>query len=191
VGSGDGYDTTTIALPSPAQEIIACNGSEDARRHCRDLAAANHVTPRIRVEGWCNPEDLARALRDGANPVLMDVEGAEEILLDPVRIPQLANAWILFEQHDIIPPGIGGRGVRHFPDTHDTVGIGARTRQPQDLTFLPRFHVNYIQDELFGRLLERPDRPERMRWSPQGQGAALGPAWPGGGSAFPTSADHP
>jgi hypothetical protein len=164
VGAGDGYYVTGFALQSASREIVAYDASEIARQMIPEMAAANGVGSRIRLEGWCHPNNLSQELCDGTNLVFMDVEGAEEILLDPVAVPELRGAWILFEAHDVIEPGVGGRVVRRFLETHDTLEIGARYREPEDITFLPQLYVRYLQYELMGRLLERPDRPERMRW---------------------------
>jgi hypothetical protein len=172
VGAGDGYYTTGFALHSRAKEIVGYDAAEMAQQMVIQMAAVNGVSSRIRVEGWCHPENLATELRSGENFVLMDVEGAEELLLDPQAIRELRESWILFEAHDVIDPGVGGRVVRRFLETHDSLEIGARYREPGDITFLPQIYVRYLRHDLFGRLLERPDRPERMRWfylSPKGK----------------------
>ena len=172
VGAGDGYYVTGFALRSRSREIVAYDAAEIAQQMVTEMANANGVTSRIRVEGWCHPEDLTKELRSGQNLVLMDVEGAEEMLLDPVLIPELRDAWILFEAHDVIDPGVGGRVVRRFLPTHESLEIGARYREPGDITFLPQAYVRYLRYDLLGRLLERPDKPERMRWfylSPKGK----------------------
>ena len=159
-------------MRSRSREIVAYDASEMAQRMIPEMAAGNGVGAKIRVEGWCHPETLSRELRAGSNLVLMDVEGAEEVLLDPVQVPELRDAWILFEAHDVITPGVGGRVVRRFMETHDSIEIAARDREPEDITFLPQIYVKYIRYDLLGRLLERPDKPERMRWfylSPKGK----------------------
>jgi hypothetical protein len=172
IGAGDGYYVTGFAIRSRSREIVAYDASEMAQQMIPEMAVANGVGDRIRLEGWCHPQDLSRELRAGSNLVLMDVEGAEEELLDPAQVPELRDAWILFEAHDVITPGVGGRVVRRFMATHESIEIAARYREPEDITFLPQFYVKYIRYDLLGRLLERPDKPERMRWfylSPKGK----------------------
>jgi hypothetical protein len=172
IGAGDGYYVIGFAIRSRVREIIAYDASEAAQKMICEMAVANGVGDRIRLKGWCHPEHLSRELGEGSNLVLMDVEGAEEVLLDPTQVPELRNAWILFEAHDVITPGVGGRVVRRFMGTHESLEISARYREPEDITFLPQFYVKYIRYDLLGRLLERPDKPERMRWfylSPKGK----------------------
>ncbi len=94
----------------------------------------------------------------------MDVEGYEEILLLPEKIPYLKKCHILFESHDILSPGIGGNIIRRFLDTHNTFEINARYRTGNDLTFLSPLIKYYIKYNILGHTIERPDKPERMRW---------------------------
>ena len=164
VGAGDGYYAIGFALFSKAQEIIAYDAADEARNMLDEMARANGVQRRIQLKGWCTPEALEHELEGNRCFLMMDVEGAEEQLLDPVEVPALKTTPVLFESHDILHPGVGGRVVRRFLETHEIHEIGARYRQPTDITFLPQWYVRYIRYELFGRLLERPDKPERMRW---------------------------
>lgn len=164
VGAGEGYYAVGFALRYQASEVIAYDAYDNARIMLAGMAEANGVSHRIQIKGLCDPENLESDLRTGHCFLIMDVEGAEDLLLDPVKVPSLKTTSILFESHDIIDPGVGGRVVRRFLDTHEILEIGARYRQPMDITFLPQWYVRYIRYELFRYLYERPDKPERMRW---------------------------
>jgi hypothetical protein len=164
VGAGEGWYAVGFALFSKAPEVIAYEASDEARSMLEQMAAANGVKPKIELKGLCTPEALEDELAGKQCFLMIDVEGAEDQLLDPVKVPALKSTAILFESHDILDPGVGGRVVRRFLDTHEILEIGARYRQPTDITFLPQWYVRYIRYELFRHLYERPDKPERMRW---------------------------
>ncbi len=164
VGAGEGYYAVGFALKSKSKRVIAYDSSAYARNILNEMAEANKVRHHIELRGECDPAQLEADLQGGLSFLMMDVEGAEECLLDPVKIPGLKNTFILFESHDIINPGIGGRVVRRFLDSHNILEISARYRRTQDLEFLPQWLVRYLQYDLLGHLLERPDQPERMRW---------------------------
>jgi hypothetical protein len=64
----------------------------------------------------------------------MDVEGAEDELLDAQQCPALGRAWILVETHDHLAPGVTERLMRRFQATHE---IKRTDSQPLSATKLP------------------------------------------------------
>jgi hypothetical protein len=63
--------------------------------------------------------------------VLCDCEGAEEVLLNPVKIPALASCDLIVEVHEHASTGIRERLRERFAATHDVEWIPANLhKQP-------------------------------------------------------------
>jgi hypothetical protein len=122
VGAAEGYYAVGLATRLPEARVIAFDQMESARRELASLAAANAVGDRISIEGSCAPGSLERALAGEAAPaVVCDVEGFEDVLIDPAAVPSLRRAAILVELHDTKAPGVTGRVTERFAATHDIV----------------------------------------------------------------------
>lgn len=115
IGCGEGYYAVGIKRMAPQIEVWAHDIDPDAQRKCREAAALNGVD--IHVGGIFDPRQFA--LHEGYRTLVWcDVEGAEEMLLDPARYPALAGMDILVELH----PTDGGHTrdtvPARFADTH-------------------------------------------------------------------------
>jgi hypothetical protein len=111
-----------------------------ARYYLRRLAERNGVGDRIRERGICEIDSLNDALDDAHRPaVISDCEGAEDVLLDPDRVPALRRSWILVETHDELQvgstmlSGITDRLIERFTPTHEIRVIASLDRVPSDL----------------------------------------------------------
>ena len=63
----------------------------------------------------CELKDLSAELRrEPCALIFMDVEGAEDLLLDPMAVPALLHVEILVELHDVSVPGVTDRIQRRF-----------------------------------------------------------------------------
>jgi hypothetical protein len=91
------------------------------------------VAERVDVRGACNPELLAEALAPYTKPTLLiDVEGYEEELADPERIPALRRATMIIELHEHQRPMADILRPR-FSATHVIEEIWTCPRTPDDL----------------------------------------------------------
>jgi hypothetical protein len=121
-GSGTGWYAVGLALRMPQARVVAFEIDPAGRKIMQSLAAANRVAERIEVRGRCDPEQMRAALDDaGAEErvlVVCDVEGHEDALLDPARLPRLARSFILVELHDNLVPGVSARLLERFGETH-------------------------------------------------------------------------
>ena len=70
------------------------------------------------IGGEFQPEDFQRFVGRRAL-VLVDAEGAELDILDPVRGPALAHMSIIVETHDVYRPGALASLMARFSTTHD------------------------------------------------------------------------
>jgi hypothetical protein len=163
VGAGEGYYAVGTALRCPKARVVAFEADPAAHAVCADMAERNRVRAALDIRGRCSPGDLADALVPAVRPaVICDVEGYEDVLLDPVAVPALSAASILVETHEIAVPGITERLKARFASTHAITHILEVDRTKADYPFptlltrvLPSYYVTF---------LVREHRFERMNW---------------------------
>ena len=80
----------------------------------------------------------------------MDVEGAEDFLLEPSRAPGLRTAEILVELHDMFVPGVTERLKARFEPTH-TVSLISNSSDNELETVLPRLRKLSISEPILIR----------------------------------------
>jgi hypothetical protein len=154
VGAGEGYYAVGLALRLKEAKIIAFEMESSARDLLRELAQLNNVQEQITVHGFCTKQSLASHLSvDTTSLLICDAEGAEAILLDPVRIPALRNTFILVELHEGIIGGLSEEIRERFASTHIVRSIPQEPRARSEFpyktlstTLVPSF-IDYAMDE--------------------------------------------
>jgi FkbM family methyltransferase len=119
--------------------------------------------PRVELHGKCEFENLQEALASAERSlVICDVEGYEEILLVPEKIPALARATLLVEMHDCFRHGLTELVAERFAPTHNVQRIWAEPRAQTDFPFtsigtrlMPSRYLDWAVSEW---------RPTRMSW---------------------------
>lgn len=136
VGSAEGYYATGLARRLPQARVIAADLESAAHEIVKINCEANGIT-NVHTHGGVDPESLASLLREGARSLIVsDCEGYESVLLDPVQVPALAEAWILVETHDCLDPGITERIADRFSATHRITKIEQSGKDPYQFEFL-------------------------------------------------------
>jgi hypothetical protein len=108
--------------------------------------------------------ELTAALGEGRRSlVVIDAEGSERTVLDPVLVPALGNAEILVEIHDFVSPEIGPEIARRFAGTHSLREIWTRPRTVGDLPDGPFRWLSFLLPGRGVRWLDE-GRNQRMRW---------------------------
>jgi lipopolysaccharide biosynthesis glycosyltransferase len=157
VGCAEGYYAVGLARLLPGAEVIALDRDPKAQSLCTATAAANGVA--VRVAGGCTPQGLANLLADAMRVlVVMDCEGAEAVLLDPVAVPRLAHADIVVETHDFLQRGLKEALAARFATTHEVTVIRQGARDPHAIDALAGL------SEAERWLLVDEVRPETMYW---------------------------
>lgn len=154
IGAGEGYYAVGFALRLTNAKVIAYEMESSARDLLRELARLNNVQDQITVHGLCTKQSLTSSLSVEGKPLLIcDAEGAEVILLDPVRIPALRSAFILVELHEGIIGGLSEEIRERFASTHTIQSIHQEPRARSEFpyktlstTLLPGF-IDYAMDE--------------------------------------------
>jgi hypothetical protein len=140
VGAAEGYYAVGLALTIPEARVIGFEATQRGRQLMQELAGLNGVGERLTIKGSCDSEELAESLRAASRPfVLMDIEGGEGTLLDPLIVPELRVSHILVELHDLVVPGIEKVIRLRFKDSHDITLVRSAHRTLADFPFdLPR-----------------------------------------------------
>jgi hypothetical protein len=134
IGAGEGYYAVGMALRNPGARIVGFEMNPSARYYTRQLARRNGVRPRIKILGECTTTTLEAALEGAERPaVICDCEGAEDVLLDPLRVPSLRRTLILVETHEGMIAGVNRRLHDRFTPTHEVELIPSRHRTQADL----------------------------------------------------------
>jgi precorrin-6B methylase 2 len=143
VGCAEGYYAVGLARLIPGATVHAFDINENARRACEALAALNGVGDRVIVGAAFDPADFeAFAGRNAL--VVVDIEGAEDDLLDPAASPALAGMRLIVETHDLFRPGVSQRLRERFAATHDITVVAHQPNAAElpswlnDLTHMDR-----------------------------------------------------
>jgi hypothetical protein len=130
IGAAEGYYAVGVLYAGLAQKAIAYEAMPEGARLLGEVARQNRVEHRVTVKGFCRPEDLQAELADSPKRtlVIVDAEGAEDVLLDPARIPALKHAEILVELHDFLVAGVTERIRERFQGTHTITRFDQQTR---------------------------------------------------------------
>jgi hypothetical protein len=99
VGSAEGYYSVGFAWRSAASRVFAFDINPFARREVIRLAVLNGVADRVTVLTLFTGQQLDN-FHPGKNLLVVDIEGAEMALLDPVNFPALKRFDILVELHE-------------------------------------------------------------------------------------------
>jgi hypothetical protein len=131
VGCAEGYYAVGAARAMPQAHIHALDVSQLAQDICRAAATLNGVGERVMIYGAATPEVLVNLLSGpGPTLLLMDCEGAEQTLLDPVQVPQLAATDFIVECHDFAKAGITAELRQRMAATHQLTDVFEGPRDP-------------------------------------------------------------
>lgn len=152
IGSGDGYYVVGLARLLPHATSIAVDPDPLAQRACAATAAANGVSERLSHLVRVDAAGLGALLGASRAPALtvVDCEGFEDELLDPVRAPALARTDLLIETHDFARAGVTARLTERFAATHHVRRIEVAARDVgefPELAALPTHIATGLLDE--------------------------------------------
>ncbi|HEV3439983.1 MAG TPA: hypothetical protein VG122_21630, partial [Gemmata sp.] len=135
IGAAEGYYAVGVVYAGIAQKSIAYEAVPEGANLLREVARRNGVENRVSVKGFCRPEDLQAELVaavPGRTLVIVDAEGAEDVLLDPAHVPAITNASVLVELHDFIVPGVTDRIRERFSATHTITRFDQQDRRIEE-----------------------------------------------------------
>lgn len=134
-GAAEGYYAIGALFAGWCERVIAFEAEPAAYAACRELMTLNEIGPeKLDLRGTCHPAALQEVLAKAVRPALMmDVEGYEAFLLDPLRVPALARCRILLEYHDFVLPGLSAELDRRMSPTHHLTPIALTPRRATDM----------------------------------------------------------
>lgn len=161
IGAAEGYYAVGLLRFNFAKRVTAYELDTKSHKLVEDLAKLNGVWDRIDLHGACEIANLEPTLTENAF-VLCDVEGYEDVLMDPAKLPALKSAAILIETHDHLVPDIHEEMKRRFAGTHDIREIAVDERDPSEnphrdlyTRLMPRYYQMLVVGE---------GRPEGNAW---------------------------
>ncbi len=116
IGCAEGYYAVGFALRMPNTEIIAYDVNDRAREKLNKMIEINKIK-NIIVKDECSFDELNLKSKKGTL-VFCDIEGAEKMLLDPIKVSNLLTVDILVESHDCSEPGVTDVLISRFFKTH-------------------------------------------------------------------------
>ncbi len=165
IGAADGYYAVGLARLMPDVQVIVFELEEKGRKLVQMMAEHNGVSERLEIYGACDPSGLAKILAvPGKTLVICDVEGYEDILMDPVACPELKKAHVLVELHDCKNAGVSDRLRDRFVATHEITRIWQQARTATEYPL----HTAYARSIAAEHLAEAIDegRPVRAGQTP-------------------------
>jgi hypothetical protein len=121
-GAHWGYYALGLAMRCGRSGVVAYEMDRSRADVFRKYRRLNGLETRVELGGVCTPDSLERAVARSEDPfVIMDVEGAEDVLLDPVRAPALRRAEIIVELHEHLVSGVTERLRTRFAASHEQV----------------------------------------------------------------------
>jgi hypothetical protein len=127
IGCAEGYYAIGLALNYLDAYVFAFDINDDAKFLCAQMAKINGVAHRVFIAGECNEYNLKKLVTHNTL-LIVDCEGAEYDLLDPLKTPQLLSADLLIELHDFMDPRITPAIVERFRASHAITMYTARQR---------------------------------------------------------------
>lgn len=129
-GTGEGFFAVGLARRISKARVIGFEMMRFGRYLTRGHARRNGVEDRVELHHWLSADSLQASVKDAVRPVLiLDVEGGEQQILDPVAAPALAKTTVLVELHPMFVDGIEETVLGRFAASHDieTMRMGPRT----------------------------------------------------------------
>lgn len=137
IGCAEGYYVVGLCSRLPGVKGIAIDISEAAIIVTSENAQANHINTIEAVQRQVDPTWMQLTCAEYNKPLLVvDCEGAELELLDPVKAPALARASIIVECHDCVIPGITTTLSERFASTHNITVTEQKFKDPYQFDFL-------------------------------------------------------
>jgi len=165
VGSNAGYYSTGMAMRLGNAIVYAYDIDPAWREETRRSAEANGVGERGRSLGRADVDVLAALPVPTGHGALVicDCEGFERELIDPVRIPWLADSALCVELHDFAAPGVTDILRTRLSDTHELAVV---EQQPRDAAVWASRAVVDFDDaaQMCDEIRRWGDVPLRGRW---------------------------
>lgn len=142
IGAAEGFYAVGFLCRSPNLRTHSFDLNRDCHHLQSRLAELNRVQDRLKIHHGFEHEWFEKHLPAlGKVLFFVDVDGAENELLDTDRYPLLRDVDLIVETHDCFVPAVTDRLIDRFKTTHDVERVSSRTRRLEDLPALAKFTV--------------------------------------------------
>lgn len=162
VGCAEGYYAIGLAKAKSTPKVYGFDIDKAAITNAKLLAKLNNVDEQVKFYESFNSEMLDKIFDEDPIKnilVFMDVEGAEEHLLNPEKISKINECDILVELHDCFYPQLTEKIIGYFRKTHEIkIIVDYPWRKKLSSEILEKLSIddlNFATDEV---------RPPAMRW---------------------------
>lgn len=161
IGAADGYYAVGLSRMFPELRVIAFEMEQRGREFLRAMAERNGVLPQVEIRGRCELKDLSGVIdAQQQTLILCDVEGYEDVLMDPDKVEGLRKTYLLVEIHDGKNPGVADRIRHRFGSTHTIETIWQDNREASEFPFSTCYTCTLGPEYLAAAVDEgRPVRP--------------------------------
>ena len=165
IGAAEGYYAVGLLFNNPKLMCIAFECDKTAKDLLDRLAILNNVADRLICFDKADCVSLQTVLsQNGRGFVVVDIEGGEFELIDPVNVPGLKEIEFIVEIHDWFYPELNADSIfrDRFSSTHNIKVINARTPLYSDISHFFWRSVAFLNRDIASKMLE--ERPPIMRW---------------------------
>ncbi|WP_338875061.1 hypothetical protein WBJ53_05535 [Spirosoma sp. SC4-14] len=140
IGAAEGYYAVGVTkyIFQNAIPTVAFEATPRGQKQIHMLAQRNGVQ-NITIKGFCDCTDLLEVLSKKRGFLIVDIEGGEASLLDPVALPDLLNCDMLVELHPEQVEGVRSLLMNRFKNSHTVEEINPDTKKQLNNTALPRW----------------------------------------------------
>ncbi len=162
IGAAEGYYVVGLAMRMPNAQVIAFEMVSEAREFLARMVKLNKVESRVTIKELCTSRDLSAILKtSGSALVICDAEGGEALLLDPIRVPELKDCYIVVELHDYLVGGVSEEIRERFTATHSITHLRQEERDRSEFPY-QTLYTRIIPSCL--DLAVSEFRPAKMGW---------------------------
>jgi hypothetical protein len=159
IGAAEGYYSVGFATRLPNVPVLAVDIDPRSAAIVIKNSNTNQVNNVQAITAEVDAAWLEKQCATSQKPLLVvDCEGAESVLLDPVTVPSLKNASILVESHDCVIAGLTEQLINRFNHSHTIQSIDQQHKDPYQFAFLKEL------SDCDKWALVHEGRPSTMTW---------------------------
>ena len=169
LGAANGYFAIGFAWKF-RHMVTAFESRPEERKGILETAKRNGVNSRIDIQKVCQLDDLDKEIHRTNTMIFCDIDGAEEELLNPQRLPHLAHIPILVETHPLQSSRLHSRDLlqQRFSSTHIIREAAMKPRFPHEMgEFSDQpgvFRLRGLENEILAAALEERRAENTWLW---------------------------
>lgn len=166
IGAGEGYFANGVLKNQLKINCLAFEQNPAGRDLIFENAKLNGFENRMTIKGSAEPSALNQTLENNEHKnilILVDVEGYEEVLLNPITSPLLIKTDIIVEVHECFKFGLEKLIKERFESSHKIQIVSAKKRELKDFPIPTSFWRKFLFKKYIVHLMGE-GRPVGMKW---------------------------